>query len=590
MRIDLHNTLYSIRDLNVFSFIIVLLSLNLNAQQTNNEVNSLNVTDSIYSDWPDLLYATYWGGADDDDEAENMVIDNDGNIIVAGQTKSEDLPVTGGAFQSVIGGERDVLVAKYGPDNSLLWATYIGGDSSEYAYGLAVDADLNIYVSGTTNSLDFPVLNAFQDTLYDDWDGILMKFSPDGDLLWSTYFGGNDDEYVNGVAVDEEGRVYITGETESDEFHITAGAFQTEMTGDNICFISRFSSNGDLIWSTYFGGNTEENGNDIIVDQDQDIFVIGEAYSPDCPLSGGFYQDTVAGNDDALLLKMDSLGTLIFATVIGGTDDDDGRKVQLDGEDNIYIIGDLISTDFPTTPGAFQSELGGEHDAFVSKFDNDGNLLWSTYLGGDSSEYVYGIDVDQYGTVYVYGETPSPNFPVTTEAYQTTLSSPDDMFISTFDDVGNVLWSTYFGGDGDDDAAELRFKDGKLYIVGTSESTDMPITSDAIQPDLAQWEDVYIAIFEYTEVAVGIPVLNKVDFPLYPVPASDLVFVGLTDISYNNLRVDIYDVSGSLVHSEKIISGDQELIIDLGHLPPGAYNLSLFTDQILLANKKLMMQ
>jgi hypothetical protein len=527
------------------------------------------------NDWPELAYASYWGGADDDDEAENMIIDSQGNIIIAGQTKSNDLPVTDGAFQSTEAGLRDAFVAKFAPDYSLIWATYLGGDSAEYAYGLSVDLLDNIYVCGTTESFNFPVLNAYQDTLYDDVDGFISKFQPDGTLEWSTYFGGNDDDYMSGITVDSQGRVYVTGETDSDEFPVSPDAMQTEYLAENkMCIVARFSSDGQMIWSTYFGGSTEENGGDVIVDGNDDVLVIGEAYSVDCPLSTGFFQDEIAGSDDALLLKMDSLGNMIFATVIGGTGDDDGRKVGVDSENNIYIIGDIASTDFPTTNGAFQSTNGGLHDAFVTKFGNDGQLIWSTYVGGVGDEFVYGIGVNEDGLVYVYGETASVDFPLTPEAIQSAMSTADDAFITTFDEVGDVLWSTYFGGDDDDDAAELRFHDNKLYTVGTMESTDMVTTDDAIQ-EHAGWEDVYLAVFEY-EVADYIPVQPQHSFILYPQPADNQITVEYSgEKTWNDVRFEMFNSAGMMVLSESLFSHSGQYTLNLADLPGGYYRLNI---------------
>ncbi len=399
-------------------------------------------------------------------------------------------------------------------------------------------------MSGSTESYDFPVLNAFQDTLYDDEDGILMKLDASGTMIWSTYFGADDDDEINGVSIDSEGRVYVAGNTDSEEFYTTPGAFQDSIAGEIACFAARFSPDGEVIWSTYFGGNDEENGNDIIVDQNDDIIIIGEAYSVDCPITPGFYQDSIAGSDDFLLIKMDSSGNLIYATVLCGTSDDDGRKVGMDHEDNIYIIGDVTSTDFPTTPGAFQSTKGGDHEAVITKYDQSGSLIWSSYLGGDSSEYVYGIAVDYEGIVYVLGETGSTDFPVTANAHQSTKGFDDDMFISTFDSVGNVIWSTYYGGNADDDAAELRFHNHKLYVLGQVESTDLDITSDALQSTLAGEEDVYIAIFQYVHFHTGVESPERIEMKIHPNPAYGEVVISIPP---GTREFTITDLSGKVL-------------------------------------------
>jgi Secretion system C-terminal sorting domain/Beta-propeller repeat len=522
---------------------------------------------------PTLGFTTYFGGTMDDD-VRTLDVDDNGNLYIGGLAFSTDFPVTNGAFQTTMAGGYDSYLAKFNSLGVLEWATYIGGSSSDYIKDLTTDKNGNVYMVGYTRSGDFPVKNAFQPNHSNagDRDGFIAKFDGNGNMIWATYFGGAaDDDVIGGIAVDDDGRVYITGETQSDDFYVTAGAFQDSLPGWNSAFISRFTSAGQPVWSTFYGGNDEENGNDIVVDHNGDIVIGGEAYSLDCPLTTGHFQDSVAGSDDAFLLKMDSLGNRIFATVLGGTDDDDGRDLAVDKQGNIYLVGDLKSTDFPTTAGAFQPNNNGttsNHEGFVIKFDKNGQLLWSTYLGGGDWDGANGVFVDAADQAFVVVETYSADFPVTNDAFQSIKDTSDDYGIVRFDKAGGVVWSTFFGGGDSDDGYAVVVKGKRIYIGGDTESDNMPLATNTFINTRKGMEDGFVAMFNY-QYGVGInDVLEEDLIQIYPVPADNQLNIILDSKIHDDILVEIMDINGKLIYQKSITQNE---VVNTGRFSNGIY-------------------
>ncbi|MFU2192317.1 SBBP repeat-containing protein, partial [Methanobacterium sp. MZD130B] len=200
----------------------------------------------------------------------------------------------------------------------------------------------------------------------------------DPTLEYSTYLGGTDDEYGCGVAVDGDGNAYITGSTYSTDFPTTPGAYQNTNKGGSEVFVSKLDPTGALVYSTYLGGTDYEYGYGVAVDGDGNAYITGETSSTDFPTTSDAYQTSYAGFGDAFVSKLNPSGTgLVYSTYLGGTDYEYGFGVAVDGDGNAYITGSTYSTDFPTTPGAYQNTNKGGSEVFVSKLDPTGALVYS---------------------------------------------------------------------------------------------------------------------------------------------------------------------------------------------------------------------
>jgi Beta-propeller repeat len=378
-------------------------------------------------------------------------------------------------------------------DPAIEYSTYLGGSGDENPLYMALDRFGDVYLTGFTNSIDFPTTaGSFQtNNAGGPFDAYVTKLSPDGSaLLYSTYLGGSGDDEALGIAIDDSGHAYVVGSTSSPDFPTTQGAFQPSFAGGNTDgFVTKLSADGSaLTYSTYFGGS----GDDFVfigpTDRGGHVYAEGFTSSTDFPTTPGAFQRTFAGGpDDSFVAKLNHDGTgLIFSTYLGGTGDDLGIDGTIDRFGNAYFTGLTSSTDFPTTPRAFQPTFGGGNiDTFVTKLSRDGShLLYSTYLGGSGDENPFDLAVDRYGNAYVPGQTSSLDFPTTPEAFQTSFTGGNvDGYLTKIDPTGSgVVYSTYLGGSGDDLAGAVRVdKRGNAYVPGATSSTDFPTTADAFQ-------------------------------------------------------------------------------------------------------------
>ncbi len=314
-------------------------------------------------------------------------------------------------------------------DPVLSYSTYLGGSGTDAAYGIAVDPSGNAYVAGLTFSTNFPTSNAFQSSYGGGtYDGFVTKLSADGStLLYSTYLGGSGEDIAYAIAVDSSGDAYVTGGTKSTNFPTTSNAFQGSLAGTVNVFVTKLAADGSsLVYSTYLGGNGKDSGNGIAVDPSGNAYVTGYTGSTNFPTTPSAFQGSLPGGQDPFVTKLSADGSsLVYSTYLGGGFLDKGQAIAVDSSGNAYVTGATTSTDFPTTPSAFQGSLGSSSlysNAFVTKLAADGSsLVYSTYLGGGGPDLGYGIAVDPSGDAYVTGSAESVNFPTTPNAFQSRL-------------------------------------------------------------------------------------------------------------------------------------------------------------------------
>ena len=443
---------------------------------------------------PVLIYSTYLGGSGSD-LLYSLAVDADGAAYLAGQTLSSNFP-NENAYQSSLKGTSDAFVTKLSPaGNSLLFSTYLGGDSNESAYGIAVDANRNAYVTGSTASTNFPTQNAFQSTLYGSSDAFVTKLSPAGNsLLFSTYLGGNDQDTATGIAVDGSDAAHVTGWTYSDFFPTTVGAYNNTRTGEADAFVTKFHTEGDtLAYSTYLGGTKYDQATGIAVDDSGAAYVAGYTYSVDFPRWNAF-QMAIGGSVDVFVTKLSPNGdTLTYSTYLGGTKYDQANGIAVDDSGAAYVVGLTQSTDFPIEK-PFQNTLRGIADAFITKFSPNGNALaYSTYLGGNNYDAGYAIAIDGFGAAYVTGYTWSSDYP-TSKAFQNALAGIADGFVTKLNPAGNgLVYSTYLGGNKDDAGTAIAVDSYRAaYVAGDTDSTIFP-TRNAFQENFAGVRDGFVS-------------------------------------------------------------------------------------------------
>ena len=459
---------------------------------------------------PVLFYSTYLGGSGDD-IGNSIAVDAAGNAYVTGQIQSTNFPTTLGAFQTTSSGGGDIFVTKLDPTGSgLVYSTYLGGSGFDAGLGIAVDAAGNAYVTGGTFSTDFPTtLGAFQTTSSGGNDAFVTKLNPTGSaLLYSTYLRG---AFGESIAVDAAGNAYVAGIARPTDFPTTLGAFQTASGGGGDAFVTKLNLTGSaLVYSTYLGGSDFDVARGIAIDAAGNAYVSGFTASTNFPTTLGAFQTTYGGGAlDAFVAKVDPTGSvLVYSTYLGGSDIDGSVGIAVDAAGNAYVTGGTSSTNFPTTPGAFQTAGGG---AFVTKVSPTGTgLAYSTRLGGVSGgDGGQGVAVDAAGNAYVTGGTDSTDFPTTANAFQPAYGGgPEDAFVAKLNPTGSALiYSTYLGGSGDDIGFGIALDtlpNPNAYVTGSTSSANFATTPGAFQAVFGGGpEDAFVAKIAEGAVAHG---------------------------------------------------------------------------------------
>jgi len=444
---------------------------------------------------PVLSYSTYLGGSALD-QGTGIAVDGSGYVYVTGDTFSSNFPTLTPEQATFAGGTHygDAFITKLTPDgSSLVYSTYLGGSADEDVWKIVVDSAGEAVIAGYTASTNFPVVNAAQPTYGGGpYDGFVSKLSADGaSLVYSTYLGGSGDDEGYGVALDGSGNAYVTGLTSSPNFPTTASAAQGYFGGYYDAFVTELSPSGSLVYSTYLGGSSDDDGYAIAVDGAGNAYVAGATASANFPVSTNAYQPSFVGGCsrssctyDAFVAKISAGGTSIaYGTYLGGSGDDMAEGIAVDGNGDAWVTGKTASVNFPTVNAPQSTFGGGAYDAFVAELTPDGSgLAYSTYLGGSGDDEAYALALDTSGNVYVAGETASTNFPVANAAQSTFGGGPYDAFVAEVSAAGGgTVYATYLGGSGDDAAFGLAVApDGSVAVTGLTSSTDFP-TTNAVQ-------------------------------------------------------------------------------------------------------------
>lgn len=449
---------------------------------------------------PVLSYASYFGGSGFE-HGNVMGVDAAGNLYLAGGTGSANLN-TANPLQPNFGGNFDCFIAKFNPGGTaLIYSTYLGGNGGDSCFGMAVEPNGNVFLTGVTGSSNFPTRNAFQ-TSYGGgtFDAFVAKLNADGTALaYASYLGGSGTEQGNGIAIDGSGAAYVIGPTSSTNFPVKNARQQSYGGGTADAFVVKVQSDGAApVFATYLGGNGVEQGSGIAVDAAGNICVSGATTSTNFPTANALQPalaGTPASGSDVFVAKLMANGAdFVYSTYLGGSSADTqvlpSNPLAVDAAGNVYLIGGTNSQDFPTVNPVQARFGGGTLDAFVTKLNANGSaLVYSTYLGGSGNELATfdnnlacDIAVDVAGQAYVTGPTNSSNFP-TAQAVQATAGGGYDAFITKFNASGSALvYSTYFGGSANDDALCIVVDAlGNAYVSGRTASSNLP-TATPLQP------------------------------------------------------------------------------------------------------------
>lgn len=488
-----------------------------------------------------LVYSTYFGGSSGD-YANGVARDKAGNIYIAGSTNSTDLPVHQAAQATYGGGDADIFVVKLDPTGTqVLYATYLGGGGTDGARAIAVDDQGNAYITGKVST---PAPITPVDFIYVA-HAFVAKLDPAGEVVYLQPFGSTI--IGNAIAVDGEGRAYVTGEIASSDLPVTPNALQSERGETVEAFVTVFDPTGNtILYSTFLGNNGEycsecgTSGRGIAVDREGMIYVTGSA-SPTFPTTQDAFQMIFHGHFfSAFLAKIDpsrsGTASLVYSTLLGGDNNDIGTGITLDTAGKVYITGMSKSPAFPTTPGAFDRTCGtdgrcnygeiidcgptlpGDNpvcitderpDVFVAKLDPNqpgkAGLIFSTYIGANGPEEGYGITVDPAGNVYVTGRTVG-FFPMVDPLQRNPGGNYDAFVTKLSPDGSTLLYSTYLGGNSEEEGRSIVVDaNGNAYVVGITNSAAFP----TVTPLFSQAGGVEFYLAKLT------------DTPFTPIPEPD---------------------------------------------------------------------
>ena len=432
----------------------------------------------------DLLYATFLGG-NSSELAYDIAVDTSGSVYLVGSTQSSGFP-TGPGYDTDHNGGTDAFVVKLNPDGSnLVYATFLGGSGRDEGRGIAVDGSGNAYVTGYTNSSNFPTTSGSYDTSYNGGyemgDVFLVKLNVNGSTLeYATFLGGSSDDLSYSITVDASSEAYVTGYTSSSNFPTIPGSYDDTHNGDWDVFVVKLNPGGsNLVYATFLGGSDRDEGHGIAVDGSGNAYVTGHTSSSNFPTTSGSYDTSYShAQYDAFVAKLNPSGnSLVYSTFLGNYGWTEGRDIAVDSNGNAYITGYYAGSNYPTTPGSYDPSYNGDGDAFVTKLNASGSgLMYSTFLGGSGMDGGHSITVDSSGNAYVTGETESSNFPTISGSYDTSHNGGADVFVVKLNASGNgLMYATFIGGGGQDRGNGIAVDSGgNAYVTGSTTSSNFP--------------------------------------------------------------------------------------------------------------------
>jgi len=386
------------------------------------------------------------------------------------------------------------------------WSTFIGGIDSDQAFGSCFDSQGNIYVSGYTSGNNYPTTPGVIQTNFNGiYDSFVSKFDSTGQLLWSTFYGGSNNDFGNKIVVDENDQPILTGYTYSNDLMVSSsGVFSSNFSGIFDAFLLRLKIDGTFDWATFYGGSGGEFVSDLDIFNNE-IIIGGFTSSMDLPVISTAWQNSLAGGLDIFVVKFDTTGNRIWDTYYGGTNSEDAHTITFDKMGNIIVGGDTYSADFPVSLNAYQNTYSAGNDICLVKFDSNGNMIWSTYLGSNVNEDCQALGSDENGNIYFTGYATGNGLPITNGIFQDNHSGDRDIIYGSFSPGGNLNWLTFAGGTNWDFPKDIHVNSGGfISIIGESYSTDFPEEGNTLQTSNAGSADAFYIVTD----SLGFPSLS----------------------------------------------------------------------------------
>lgn len=529
----------------------------------------------ISGDGP-ILWSTFLGDTGSD-FADEIAVDAEGRVVIAGFTSSVDFPTTPGAYDETYNLQSDAFVARFTPDGSALdYATVLGGNRTDIGYGVATNAAGQVVVVGETISADFPrtagVAASTESTAF------AARFSPDGAALeYAILLGGGEQDQALAAILAGDGTAIIAGTTLSSDFPVTPGAYDPNYSGAGDAFIVGLNDR-DIQFSTFLGGFDTETADALSFTTDRRVVIVGTTRSVDFPVRPDVFQGTLGGGIDGYVAWLSTDGTALDqATFLGGAATEVVWSVASDGSGNVVVGGETFSADFPTTPGAVDTTYNDAGDGFVARLSADATAMeFGAFLGGADVDVVHGVAFDDENRIVAAGATRSADFP----APMGTFSGFDDAFVIRIAPEAFYFdGGTFLGASDVDEARDLAIApDGRILVAGATRSANFPTTPDAFDRTHGGSSDVFVTALSLPVlVSAEVDALSTVTISApVPNPARGSARLGLVLEAPAHVGLTVFDALGRRVATAPGASqpsGRHDLEIPLTGLTPGVYTV-----------------
>jgi FG-GAP-like repeat/Beta-propeller repeat len=476
-----------------------------------------------------ILSAMYFGGSLDD-EGHRIMLDNSGSVYITGYTTSADFPIVNG-FQTKPGGKKDAYIMKIDHAVSqILFSSYIGGSQDDQPFGLSIDTNNNIYISGETSSPNFPLVNPILGSFGGGRaDAFVTKIAPDGTRVYSTYLGGIGNDHSFDVTADSDGNAYVVGYTTAALPNIVRAVYGT-VSDPEQAFLAKLSPDGrSLLAFAYIGGFGIDEAVRVVLDSNQNIIISGYTSAPNFPVVNAI--QPINGGDtnsfDIFLMKLlPDLSDIVFSTYIGSDGSESAPGLAVDPDGNIYLAGFTSSFEFPVVNGinigTSGGNLHGDRDAYVMKLSPNGRILFSTYVGGSSSDGAVGIALDTARNIYVTGFTFSGDFPLENE-FQSDPSGASDGILMKIDATDVTV-----------DAPVVIPDHGGTAVATVGSSNKVQFAHATLEVPVGAKRPAGLALLDLRQ---GGAELGEAAFPLLPFITDVRVFVNESATQATNIAI-----------------------------------------------------
>ena len=513
------------------------------------------------------------------DEAYYLTTDDNGNVYTSGAfMENVDFDPNAGVFNLISQGQDDIFIQKLDAQGNLVWAKSVGGVQNDVAFGIAVDALENVYITGYFNdTVDFdPGPGTTNVTSQGAYDIFLLKLDSNGNFLWVKTIGGNSYDIAYSIKLDTSSNIYLTGiYKETVDFDPGAGTFSLTSAGDYDSFVLKLDASGNFIWAKSSGGNALDYGRYLTVDLAENVYIAGYLEgTADLDPGSGVANFTSHGAGDMYIQKLDISGNLVWAKSLGGNLYDYAHSITIDDSGNLYISGDFSATvDFDPGTGVANQTSVGSFDIFILKLDNSGNFVWVKSMGSILEDSAYKIVLDDAGNIYTSGYfAETVDFDPNTGTTNLTSVGEYDIFILKLDNLGRLIWAKSMGGLGNDTSYALDIDaSNNVYTSGFYEGTvDFDPGAGTSNYTSVGFFDFFV--HKMNQQNVGVDSIDKSLLRVYPTPTTN----GKISISGNNIKkIEITDINGKIIKQLKTF--ENLTTIDLSEQTKGIYFVKITT-------------